>query len=89
MSYRGDREVTARKHHTCLWCKERIEKGEKYILIEFAEDDTHYRNRMHIECSEAESRLQKQDWEELDLWYDENCMWDYNRGSTVKSGYEE
>lgn len=82
MSSHNVREVKSRKQHRCLWCGELIRKSEVYKLHEWAEGDTHGRDRYHKECNEAYNRL---DWEEKSHWHDEYCAWQYERGTTEEN----
>jgi hypothetical protein len=80
MSSFYETEKTAQKPHLCLWCKQRIEPGSRYVLNEYAEGSYHWRNHFHVECSAAAHRLSH---EEMDWWNDEGCVPDYVRGETV------
>ena len=43
----------ARKEHTCEWCGEKINKGEKYVRVKGIYDDNFQDTCMHLECDKA------------------------------------
>lgn len=43
----------ARKEHTCIWCREKILKGEKYNRWTGIFDGDFQSNAMHLECQRA------------------------------------
>lgn len=81
MSYTETTTPVARKAHVCLWCAEKIEKGEKYALERCVNDDYHYRNKYHIDCWMV---MGASDDVYLEDWYDESCMWKHKRGTWVR-----
>jgi hypothetical protein len=44
----------ARKQHTCIWCGEKIERGEKYIDHRVVNDEANCvdTQHWHLECEE-------------------------------------
>ena len=70
----------ARKAHRCLWCGERIDRGETYVEVRWANEDRHGLDRYHRECHEAEDRAH---YEDLDWWTDEHCIPKFIRGGTI------
>ena len=48
-----DREHTARKPHTCEWCGETIEQGERYIYCAGVYYGDFFAYKMHQECRQA------------------------------------
>lgn len=54
--YFADRSHIARKAHTCEWCGETIEQGEKYIYCTGIYYGDFYAYKLHQECRKAMSR---------------------------------
>ena len=74
----------ARKPHSCLWCKERIDRGECYALAEWAAGNEHGRGRYHAECYAA----MRSDQEFTDWWFGESCIPACERGKAMEQGWE-
>lgn len=48
---------TARRDHACAWCRERIQKGERYEYTDIVDKPLPpYTWRLHEECKAAEGR---------------------------------
>jgi len=63
----SDREVTARKPHTCIWCGEQIAKGENYRDVSGKYNGDFQVNKYHWECSTASlEALHKHDVREFE-----------------------
>jgi hypothetical protein len=77
MAYSEDQYVTGRKTHMCLWCGQRICKGERHVVESVVAGNQHWRNRYHTDCRDAIGRM---DRDELDWWNDEGCVPKYHRG---------
>lgn len=61
------RTITARKHHRCHWCGQRIEKGTSYEVTFIVWDGSPWRRKLHPECGEAERAY---DYEGDELYYE-------------------
>jgi hypothetical protein len=48
-----DQDLVARKDHQCVWCPEKILKGQKYHLQAGEYEGEMCTNRYHPECFEA------------------------------------
>ena len=49
----GERVVTARKQHDCIWCGESIMVSEAYKRITGVSDGEFQDGKWHIECDKA------------------------------------
>ncbi len=47
--------VKARKEHTCLWCKEAIEKGENYVYVSMLYEGEFQVEKSHEDCEKAKN----------------------------------
>lgn len=67
----------ARKEHTCIWCGQNIEKGERYLDENVLGDNTVNNQKWHNECTKAAH-------EYFTTWgmYDDTFMpYSFKRGS--------
>ena len=66
MTYRllSSDERKARKQHRCVWCGEKILKGEKYRHEKSVYDDQMQDQKMHMECVKAADAYFKETREE-------------------------
>ena len=85
MSYIDHREVKARKRHRCLWCGDIIQPSERYILVEWVNENEHGRDRYHRECHKAKGTLS---YENLEWWNDEGCVPKFQRGHNHETGWD-
>lgn len=76
--------VKANKEHHCLWCWEIIEKAELYIRVDWANEDCHGTEKYHPECMQAQNDAPRED---VEWWYDEECIPKMQRGHTHEIGY--
>jgi len=66
MSYQllSETEPVARKEYHCIWCPEKILKGEKHIHESSKYDGDFQDHRWHFECIKASARFFKESGEE-------------------------
>lgn len=57
-----NKEVTARKTHSCYLCNLPINKGEKHISRSFVDDEGFGRIHMHILCESYTKNWNEDDW---------------------------
>lgn len=57
---------TARKVHCCIWCGEKIKKGEKYIRQDGLFDGDFQSNKYHAECRKAATAYFRLDKDSFD-----------------------
>ena len=68
----------ARKEHICIWCGEKIEKGEKYYCYSGIGDDGFQTNKLHLECRIAMDKHFR-----LETPFENEFMpYEFKRGST-------
>ena len=69
-------EPVARKAHTCEWCGETIERGERHVRYVGTMDGEFQSTRMHSECWSA-----SHDYFATVAWDDEFMPHSFRRGS--------
>ena len=65
MSYQliSEAHPVARKEYKCIWCGEKILKGEKYLYRFYKYEGDLNSGRMHLECEEAMEGSNVESWE--------------------------
>ena len=66
MSYQllSETEPRARKEYSCIWCSEKIRKGEKHVHESSKNDGDFQDHRWHMECRTAADLFFCTSWEE-------------------------
>lgn len=66
MSYQllDSRTAAAAKEHPCIWCRDKINKGEKYLYVAGVFYGEFQANHWHPECKAASDQYFQEDGEE-------------------------
>ncbi len=56
-----NKEVKTRKEHKCIWCYEKIAKGDTVQYREYRFDDAFQKDRLHPECYKAMNDMDSYD----------------------------
>jgi hypothetical protein len=76
--------VKGRKEYSCIWCGEKIEKGELHHYRTYIHEGELMTDRSHRECSEAAGKMTQKHWDEIGD--DGFCEGEFKRGSIERRG---